>query len=713
MSKTKFDYEIEDFEKAFRDKKDKRIVLYGTGRITATLLDRQKEFNIIGICDRDKDKIGTQIFGVRVVDQEFVEKNADLLIINTSESYWQTIYQRIKKWKIPIYFRNGELAVEHTLVDQNADYWSLSADSLIETIEDYEVVSFDVFDTLLMRKVIAISDVYKLVEKNLDKQFDTQSDYVQYRKKAAAERDNPTFNEIYDALARITRWDQEKVQAAKEYEWNIEQCLLVPRTQIVNIYNSIRNKKEVYFVSDMYFSSEQIQSLLRLNGIEISLERILVSCELGRTKAEGKLWEYYQSEIVKNRKALHVGDDKTADIKKAEKYGIQGFLIRSSLEMLRHSPIDEVLPYVETLYSSLAIGNICAKICNDPFALNPTKGVINFENLETGGYCIWGNLLYCFFEWLKNKAEEDGLHKLLFFAREGYLLVPLFERYMGNCDKSADLSAEYLEISRRAAMVAGIEDKKDIYEVVEFPYDGTLRGFFQERFQIQISELEQGEQLFRVVDKNLLYEMIDKYYENILCEAKREKRNYLQYLEQMDLHIDFAVVDSQLYGSTQYYLSKICKKEITGYYMCACMDESNRFRSFNPMSGCFTGLTGKDGKDSSILRYAPFTESFFTAPNGMFLYVDDDGKKVYSENKNNQKFYDVREAMSEGIGEFIDDMVDISSKFDLHPGAMDARVADFLFETFMNGGFIPNDIMRKSFYYDNAIAGNKEVPLWE
>ena len=39
--KNKFDYEVEAFEKASADKCDKRIALYGTGRMTATLLERQ------------------------------------------------------------------------------------------------------------------------------------------------------------------------------------------------------------------------------------------------------------------------------------------------------------------------------------------------------------------------------------------------------------------------------------------------------------------------------------------------------------------------------------------------------------------------------------------------------------------------------------------------------------------------------------------------
>lgn len=147
---------------------------------------------------------------------------------------------------MPIYFRNGKLATEKTSIDENDGYWNLSVDSLIETIKDYEVVLFDVFDTLVMCKVIAISDVYKHVEKILDKHLGIHSNCAQYRKKAASEANCPIFDEIYDTFAKITGWDQQKVQIARECEWNVEQSILVPRTQMVNIYNSIRNEKEIH-----------------------------------------------------------------------------------------------------------------------------------------------------------------------------------------------------------------------------------------------------------------------------------------------------------------------------------------------------------------------------------------------------------------------------------------------------------------------------------
>ena len=136
--KTKFDYEIENFEHAFREKKEQRIVIYGIGRMTATLLERISGYNIIGLLDRDENLIGRYMYGFKILNREEAEKNADLLIINTTETYWNVIYNRIKDWDIPIYFRNGQLAKDKLISEfTDMEYWDKSYSDLEQAIMSY------------------------------------------------------------------------------------------------------------------------------------------------------------------------------------------------------------------------------------------------------------------------------------------------------------------------------------------------------------------------------------------------------------------------------------------------------------------------------------------------------------------------------------------------------------------------------------------------
>ena len=52
--KSKYELEIEKFRHTFSNIKNKKIAIYGMGRRSATLLPGIKDFNIVGILDRDE-----------------------------------------------------------------------------------------------------------------------------------------------------------------------------------------------------------------------------------------------------------------------------------------------------------------------------------------------------------------------------------------------------------------------------------------------------------------------------------------------------------------------------------------------------------------------------------------------------------------------------------------------------------------------------------
>ena len=280
--KSKFDYEVEAFEKAFADKKDKRIALYGTGRMTATLLERLKGFNIVGVLDKSVDLVGSYVFGKEVLDQEKAETVADIIVINTSGAYWETIYQRIADYKIPIYYRNGELACKKAMNFESNEYWQKNADDLRARISESDVVSFDVFDTLIVRRVSDNMDVFRIVEDKLRSKYGDLN-YAQIRKQAASVNVNPTLNEIYDAIKDLSSWSDECITCAKQAEIDTEKALITARTVVADLYRETMKGKDVYLVSDMYFPKEIICDFLTSVGVPADITHIIVSCDYKKT----------------------------------------------------------------------------------------------------------------------------------------------------------------------------------------------------------------------------------------------------------------------------------------------------------------------------------------------------------------------------------------------------------------------------------------------
>ena len=715
-TKSEFDCEIEAFEAAFKDKKELKLAIYGTGRMTATLLGRLEGFRIVGLLDRDTAMVGREMYGVKVLSQEEAEKKADIVVINTSETYWGTIYQRIRNWNIPVYFRNGERATKdyfHENVDE--PYWKKNYADLRAKIQNYELVSFDVFDTLIMRKFYLQTFVFFLVVNNFQEELGDAFSFVEVRKKAAGLLDHATIDEIYDEIEKTEKWGAGLKEKVKQYEVATEKRMILPRRDMVALYQEMKDTKEIFLISDMYLPGDILADILSGCGIDVQRQNILVSCDLKRTKEDGTLWKYYRDHIVKGRRAIHIGDDEKADGEQPQQYGIDSYTVWNANKMLQKSSIRGVETNINTLYASFCAGSISAKMLNSPFSVCGTNGKITFTTEQEAGYCLLGSLSYVFCRWLLRLAKEKKVKQLAFLSREGYLLTKLFRYYCQIVKEKDAPEIVYLETSRRAVLAASIWDKEDIYEVAQFPYIGNIGDFLRDRYGVSVDDKELCTEFLGNSnrDKQELRIILEKYEKKILLEASRERENYLQYLESVGLKSDFAIVDSQLYGTTQFYLGKLFKSKLRGFYFCVCKDKTNKYLEQNIMWGCYPGKEGLDGKDSSVFKNAAFIEAFFTAPYGMLECIEDDGKKRYADKKQNQNHFEVRWEVMEGIQNFMEEAERFCKEYQVNVGAEERYFADKMFEIFMNKGFEPTDKMKNGFYYDNGIASRKEVPIRE
>ena len=143
----KYQIELDEFNENFKEFKQSKIVLYGIGRYTATLVEGLQDFNFIGLMDKDPANIGKIMFGLPVISKEEAEQKADLVVINTSETYWNVIYNRIEDIQIPVYYKNGERAEKKEKQQYHNPYKELCWEALEDKIEEAQVISFDFFES--------------------------------------------------------------------------------------------------------------------------------------------------------------------------------------------------------------------------------------------------------------------------------------------------------------------------------------------------------------------------------------------------------------------------------------------------------------------------------------------------------------------------------------------------------------------------------------
>ena len=717
--KSKYEIEIENFRKAFSDKKSKRIAVYGTGRRTATLLPGIKDYNIVGLLDRDSNNIGKELCGVKVISIENISDTADLIVINSDPSNYEIIYKRISSVSIPVFYANGEEAHLKTVDDSYMDnpYWESSFEDLKKRVENSDIVSFDLFDTLIMRRVFAPEDVFGLLGKKAEEELNIKG-IADVRRQISAKCDAfASLEEIYLKIRQELQLTEEMTKKLIELEKYIDTKLCVPRRKIVELFNySLALGKDTYIVSDMYYCRKDLEELLNRCGIKgIQPDNIWVSCERKRDKITGSMWKMFADSVIKGRKCIHIGDNVKGDVKNPTYFGIETVYVMSGRDMLLNSSVRELASDIITAEDSVCAGLFVSEVFNNPYALCKSKGKLVFTDSEVYGYSVYGPIITKFLIWLYCNSHKDSIDTLLFFARDGYFLENDYREMMKLLGDVNSQRTEYLPISRRLIYLASAEDEEDFRRIVAFPYVGTFRDYMLSRFNINVtdkSERYNDKQVNAVGDADRLMEWIEPYRQDIEKEISLEKRNYIKYLEKhglFDRERTFGTVDLGYYGTNQFYLQKLLKRKMEGYCVYACLSQNNVFINEISMKGCFQQDDDPAAERSLIKKKNMYVETFLTAPYGMIRYIDENMNMVCEPDKKSQKNFQIKEKVNEGVLRYLADYVSLFDRNAIMK--INNMIEEKLFYNILNGMADISKEILEGFYFDNDFIGGREIGI--
>lgn len=712
-----FEKLLRAFVETFSVYKEKRIVLYGIGAFSATVIEYLEDFHIVGLMDRDPENIGKVLYGVPILSKEQAEEKADLIIINTEAGYWQTIYKRICGIRIPVYYRSGQEAYldETPTCDASLEYWNSSGEKLMHEINRHTVISFDIFDTLVTRKIYLPADVFELVELRLRHEYHLAINFRELRTKAlhTTGAEEPDYDEIYEQFRKLSGLNEETAEKIKRLEFEIEMQLLTPRKEMVQALDYAKKmQKQVILVSDMYYSGRQLEALLDRAGIS-GYDEIFVSCEYRKTKQGGLLYDEIFRKYGKEH-LLHIGDNRYSDYEVPREKGADAFYIMSGRDLLGNSSVKNIIPQISTLTDSLSIGIVLADIFNSPFALCETKGILCFADAEQIGYSVFAPLIFGFTHWLWKSAVEDKVEKLLFFARDGYFLKGYFQRIQeyGKCGE--DIEAEYFMISRRLAGVASIHDKETFLEVAKLPYKGTFPEYMEKRWNVHVSLEDEWSDTYinTAIHFEELFSHMMVYKDELAQSIRRDRENYKRYCQEHTEGKRIAVVDTWYYGTCQWYLSQILNKSIQGYYFGANLTDDNRNNHYNTMSACYNDKKNPTGGGVRCMKDSLYFESVFTAPHGMVRSCEGNGKFSYEPKGKNQQEFWLREKMDSGVTRFFEDFMEILGEDALRNVNFHYPFCDEMYGTFIGETKFSKEI-RSRLYNENYFQSSEEFLIAE
>ena len=233
-----------------------------------------------------------------------------------------------------------------------------------------EIISFDVFDTLLMRGVAKAYHVRELIRLKVEALLGCEFDFPTLRAKAEAVG-GLTLDEVYKNFAELSGLDEATCKRIRELEVSTEVSLALPRARVVDWFKAaVAAGKEVWIICDTCLQTPDLERLLKKCGVE-GYDKLLLSCETGLRKDTAAIWNQLRKRADE---FTHIGDDEFSDIQLPSERGLGTYHTMSALNLFSQVPFGrnllERLGYDMSLYAGICLGVALAKKFHDPFGLS-------------------------------------------------------------------------------------------------------------------------------------------------------------------------------------------------------------------------------------------------------------------------------------------------------------------------------------------------------
>lgn len=632
-------------------------------------------------------------------------------------------------------------AVNSTKISKDIRQSSPALDAEIIAIEKFErairnneieSISFDLFDTLIARPVEVPADAYQFLEREALKiSQGVTEDFARVRLNAEVEtrahsnKGEITLDEIYTQVADHYQIDASIISAIKARELELEIALVEKRELGHRLWNVAKgSNRPITIISDMYLPYETIEAMVKKTGYT-GYEKLYVSSDYGVRKKEGGLYDIVIAEQkLKPSKHLHVGDNKAADVDQSQARGMLAFRIPRAIDRMRANP-----HYTKLFNPRAGVGeksrSVIAGLIAGKFFDLPS-GDLEQNSLFMGssyklGYAALGPVLSGFMLWLSRTAKAQGVSRLHFLSREGWVLKEAYDALTKNIPDA--VPSHYLYCSRRAARVAALKTISDITSVACQPFESgvSLRDLLRNRFGIRVnpdieriifanSDLTIDGPLTSNSSGRVAFSKVCVSLAKIILEhARIERKAYLKYLETSGITTEKhpAIVDIGWKGNMQGSLGNLIGRPLQGYYY-ATLQGAERWELQGHRINAYAGESLSIGHESVLINNRHICEFLTCKASGSLVSfkIDSTGKLVpmFRSETEQSRRNSLIEEIHRGA---IDFATDLSTRFKtIQDGILiDFHLAERVFKTFLSTPLKADAQMLVGYAFEDAFGG--------
>lgn len=311
-----------------------------------------------------------------------------------------------------------------------------SVQEAVDALARYEVVSFDIFDTLLLRPFDEPTALFFLLGERL-RFMDFRRLRVEAEQEARQEKHRQAGSfevSLEDIWKRLEEKTGLSARQGMELEMELERRYCYGNPFMLQVFGRLSEMgKRIVITSDMYLSRTFLEKLLAEKGFA-GAERVYVSNEYSRSKADGGLYDLIRKELNLDRNQMvHMGDNERSDVEMARKQGVvpcrYPYVHKKALMFRAY----DMSPIVGAAYRGIVDNHLYCGL--EAFSPEYEYGYI-YGGLFVVGYCHFVHE-YC---------RLYQVDKVLFLSRDGDILSQVYRKLY------PEENTEYVYWSRKAAV---------------------------------------------------------------------------------------------------------------------------------------------------------------------------------------------------------------------------------------------------------------------
>ena len=482
---------------------------------------------------------------------------------------------------------------------------------------EQKIVSFDIFDTLIERRLFSPCDIFSYIEHKTQK-----VGFAKWRKRAeitakAKLHKQVTINEIYQfAPALYKNLIEEELEAEEKFS--------SANAEIKALFEDYKKfGYTIVCISDMYLPSSFLKELLLKKGYS-GIDKIYVSCEHNKTKLFGGLYKRVYSDLkIRPENLTHIGDNRLTDYFVPTCLGINCRHYQVQKKSFYRSQ-----PYLRRFYKKHS--DLAHSVITNIIASQGKRNI----GLRSFGFNIAGPMVLSYSVFIANKCRDEGIDTVLLLSRDGYYIQKCLNCFFKH------LNTEYVYAPRMQYYITHYD--------TDFR-DPTIPKGILSYYNI------------KAIFKSL-YIIHHKTQLTRLFEAERCKLNYSAYIQAKTTKAkSFCIVEGTSGRRTsQKFIQKELNKTIPTFYI-----------------QCLPYIREKQVPSIPFLHFpkhfimnrinrSRFIEKIFTSPDKSANFINGDGKISYSKESTNdiyreKKYHHIETGMTDFFNEVMSysDIIDV------------------------------------------------------